>query len=256
MKSKLFASVAAAVVGAMGLATVANAGSLVLADDAGKSVGWTASWNDTSDSDFTLKLQTIVTGQDRVVFKKVATFGPGRVDSATGTILPIEIVFQQTSYDAKPLIVVNTEVVTNHTGMDWNAFQMTIVDGTSGMANQASFEASSFGPPAPFAIAPFTSYSLGKIPGLSNSADNQNLILSGGVVADGQVWHAGDGGSQGQLVINARPVKAGAYKSFVFEEQPMTSVVIPLPAAAWTGLSGLAGLMLVGAARKARNLVA
>ncbi len=253
--SKFMSICAAAVAGVIGIAASSQAGSLQLQDAAGNSVGWTASWNDTSDSDFVVKLVNIGTGSDRVIFKKIATFGPQRVDQATGTILPIEIVFQQTSYAAKPLLVVNSEVITNHTGLDWNAFQMTVVDGTAGTANQAYFEPSSFGPPSPFAINPFTNYTLGKIPGLSNSADNQNLIVSGGVIPDGGIWHPGDGGSRGQLVINAVPVKAGAYKSFVFEEQPM-SVAIPLPAAAWSGLSGLAGLVVLGAARKVRGLIA
>ncbi len=235
MCTSKFMALGLAAVGAIALSgSVASAGSQVLG-------GWTASWNDTPASDFSVSFEVIPggTGADRVVVTKTATFGPQRVDAATGGILPIDVVFQQTSYDAQPLIIIQSESVTNNTGKDWKSFRMDIVDGTTSvMANQANFDASSS-----FNGAPFSTFAL--------SSDGTTAHFTDGMVANGATWTPG--GAQDQLVINAMPVKAGGFKVFVLEEQPSAgSMPIPLPAAAWSGLSGLLGMGLFGAMRKLR----
>lgn len=254
MSSKRFV-VAIALAGLFGLALTAGsaqAGFAVLGNS-----GWTASWNDVPGTDYIVALHTIAEGQDRVSFKKVATFGPERVDKATGVILPIEIVFQQTTFSASQLTVVNSEFITNQTGKDWTGFQFSVVDGTTGTTGATHFDKAATGEfnstvaPFGFHIEPFTTGQYGPI----TSAD-QNLVLTGGTVANGAVWSPGGGGTRGQLVINANPTRSGGFKTFVFEEQPISGVVIPLPAAAWTGLSGLIGLGLFGAAKKVRSLIA
>jgi hypothetical protein len=103
---------------------------------------------------------------------------------------------------------------------------------------------------AGFAIAPFTS--------AVYSSNNQVLTVDGGGVVPSappgvvgpNVWFPGVG--PGALVIRADPI-AGTLRTFTLKEQPLTA--IPVPAAAWTGLSGLVGLAVIGSAKKLRKLI-
>jgi len=230
---------AAVIAGAVGMAAPdrASAASLVLGDS-----GWSATWSPAFEdgSGTHVTLSVLAETADTVVLQKVAVFADGA--DQFGLITPIEINFDQISANAVPNIVITSENVTNATGVDWNAFRFIIEDGTTGTSADAHFDvASTFLGSEPFNITPFTQYTTSGI-----TAQVQTIEVSGGVLANGQIWWPGVGNGNGALYIAAAPSEQGS-QHFVFKEQPLP---IPLPAAAWTGLVGLIGLALPRAAKR------
>jgi hypothetical protein len=128
--------------------------------------------------------------------------------------------------------VISFEEVANLTGETWGGFKF-------GAQNGATFDPSS----APFA-AQNDPFSHGVF-----SASNTLYTVDGGALADGEVWTPGATTPDTSLVVHV----ASGDRFWVLKEQP---TAIPLPAAAWTGLSGLAGLGLVGFAKNVRRLLA
>lgn len=231
------AALAAAVLGVA--AVGAQAGSLVLS-----SSGWTASWDDSLDSVLSLAVdQDTPTESNSVIIEKSIRFTTDHVDD--GQVNPAKIVFQQTDANAKRLIIVADETVTNDTGLNWNGFRFTVLDGTTGTNADSRFDpvATGIGLPGGFDVSPFTSATF--------SQNDQILELGGGALPDGQTWTPGQGVDAGELVIIGLPSNGGStLRSFSFVEQPLTPgggppPVIPIPAAMWTGLSGLVGVGLL-----------
>lgn len=215
------------------------------------SSGWVAMWDAVPGSDTNVSLLFLSQGGDRVLVEKSATFGKDSIDQGSSSFLPLKITFAQVSRNAKPLVVINDETVVNNTGTAWGGFRFLIHDSTTGTASQSVFNkvaTGAFNTAGGFNILPFQS---GAYP------NDQELVLSNGTVpASGldRIWRPGGGGALGQLVISAMPTSgSAAMRVFDLKEQP---IAIPLPAAAWTGLSGLIGLGLFGAARKIRSLIA
>lgn len=219
-------------------ATSAQAGSV----SAG---GWTATWPSFLDNVLELR---VIPGDstDRVtlVYEKFADFQGG--PDAFGQLPTYPISFQQTSTDAARFIALTDETIINNTGVDWNAFNFTVLGGTNGAAISPSLTLD-------FSIDPFTRFNY--------SDDNKSLTVDGGVIRNGETWFPGF--ESGALVIDAAPITSGAtLQSFVLKEQPLTNgrngdnPVIPLPAGAWSGLIGLAGLGLYNARKGLRRLVA
>ncbi len=200
----------------------ANAGSIVLGQS-----GWKATWADVYDP--IVRLQVNCLKSDRVELTKCVNFDyqPG----PAGFIDPVVIVFQQTSLQAVANLSIRSETLLNNTGHAWDGFRMTLLGG-------ATFDAGSL---AGFNTTPMAIKSLA--PG------DTILNLSGGVVPIGGVFTPGVGA--GELVMNTASIPGGAMKAFSLKEQPLPAPTIPLPAAAWTGLSGLIGLS-ISAARKRR----
>jgi hypothetical protein len=82
------------------------------------------------------------------------------------------------------------------------------------------------------------------------SQDKKVVTLSDGTLANGASFFPGFGKNGGDLTINASG-------SFSLNEGAGTPpIVIPLPAAAWMGISGLLGLGAVQSLKKWRKLVA
>lgn len=242
MISKRFMFVVA-LVGLVGFAFApgaAKAGSVDLS-----SFGWSATW----DSSFDLNLDVtpdLSLGNNVVVLEKHVIFTKEMVNSVTGGIDPVKITFRQISANAKPLIVIADETVVNNTGLAWNGFRFTVQEGSTGTASDSRFDTALS---AGFDTTPFTTKTY--------SHNDQILDVTGGIVADGGLWTPGTGVGKGELVINAIPVLGGAsWRTIDFKEQPSIGTAIPLPAAAWTGLSGLIGLGIFGAAKKVRALIA
>lgn len=247
MSSK-FLSIAAATAFAgavgFGVANVANAGSITFTD-----AGWKASW----DSSFDDAAGTFVTltqlglTNDALVLQKVAAFTNG--PDQYGLIAPIEINFEQIKADAVKNIVISREIVTNATGNDWNGFKFIIEGGSTGTASDPQFDiAKTFEGVTPFDITPFTTW---KASGITVSP--QTVTVSDGTVVDASIWRPGFADTNGgDLVISAAPSATGTTR-FVFKEQPLP---IPLPAAAWSGLTSLAGLALFGGYKRLRRHVA
>lgn len=246
MSSKLFTYAAAAVVAgaSFGVANVANAGSITFED-----AGWRASWDSSFDdaSGTFVTLTELGTTSTQLVLQKVAAFtrGPDKY----GLIAPVEINFEQLRADAVPYIVIDREIVTNASGTDWNGFRFIIEGGTTGTDADPRFDIDkSFGGANPFDITPFKDWQASGI-----TINAQTVTVTDGTVSDTAIWRPGfaEGGRGGDLVIAAAPSANGTTR-FVFKEQPLP---IPLPAAAWTGLSSLAGLALFGGYKRLRRQV-
>ncbi len=242
IKGSALALVAGAVLA--GSATTAQAGSLVAG---GWQANWDSSFEDSSGTFVTLTL--LAETNDAIVLQKVAAFTSG--PDQYGLIAPIEINFSQLTRDAAKKIVITSENVWNSTGSDWDNFKFIIEDGTTGdPAKDVHFNIQeSFLDGNPFDASPFSTYTASGITALP-----QTLTFAGGVVADGTVWTPGIGTNPdaGEVVINANPSMTGTTR-FVFKELPHA---VPLPAAAWMGLSSLAFIAIPRAVRKARALIA
>ena len=123
---------------------------------------------------------------------------------------------------------------------------VTKMDGSTGTDSDSQFDPNQ----SNFNTSPFTHQVF--------SDNNQVLTVDGGTIPSGgfpaNLWLPGATVAGGQLVIHAAPTACGTFKVFSLKEQPL--IAIPVPAAAWTGLSGLIGLSLLGAAKKARSLLA
>jgi hypothetical protein len=233
------ASVAAlAVAGLVVGASSARAGSLALGTS-----GWTASWDNGLDS----RLSLVVDGEsaDSVFIEKFATFTTDDVNSAGG-LSGLVIVFQKTSVNAKPFIVIDNEAIVNNTGVDWTDFHFIIQPPTG----QVAFDTgkTDVSPPGSgFSIDPFTN--------ATYSNNDTVLTVDGGTVSStipNNTWFPG--AASGELVINTA---AGQpyLSTFFFKELPSADGrIIPLPAAAWSGLSGLLGLALVSSRKHLRKL--
>jgi len=228
-------------VAALATGATAQAGSLQLGNS-----GWTASWATFRDPYLALNVDFEST--DSVYIEKKMNFQPSDVDASGLFINPVVIVFQQTSANALPFIVINDEQLINNTGVTWNGFKFTILGGTPG----ATFDAgrTDVSPPgAGFSLDPFTN-------GTYSQGDTILTVGQGGNIPDGGVWFPG--AQSGGLAISALPMSdlSGA---FTLKEQPLIGGVpnvIPLPAAAWSGLTGLAGLALVATRKHLGRLFA
>jgi MYXO-CTERM domain-containing protein len=226
---------AAAVVGLS--AGAASAGSLTLGTS-----GWTASWPDSADVSLTYESQDAST----VYITKTASFSDFE---------HLPITFLQTSADALPQIAIDSEAVTNNTGHPWGGFRWIILGSSTGTLADAQFNdaATDIGGSGGFSINPFTNSAYSDNTGTGSVS--QPLVLDvngGGTVADGDVYKPGD--TSGALFIHAAPNADGNY-AFTLKEIPTTGStppphIIPLPAAFWSGLTGLMGLGALGAMRR------
>lgn len=155
----------------------------------------------------------------------------------------IAITFTQASYTAAAQqIAILDESITNSTTTPFSGFQFLVI---SPMAGGQSFT-STF-----TSISPWTSDSL--------TPDGTSYTLSGGTLGIGDTASIGYGVNGGDLVMDANPVTSGLPSDFFLKEIPITggggSSPVPLPAAAWTGLGGLAGVIVLNLLSKRRQRV-
>ena len=176
--------------------------------------GWSASWDGALDS--YVDVQSFGVVGDAVVIQKSAEF--------TSFPQNIDITFVQTDPGAVSYIVIDDEIITNSTGVDWTDFHMEILG--NGAFDPA--QTGGGGGPIGFTIAPFTQASF---------QNNDTLLnIDGGVVPNGTQWFPGDGATDGVLYIDARPSGASP-NTFVLREYPT-----PTPGS--IGLMALSGLAL------------
>jgi hypothetical protein len=212
---------ALAVAGVLCLSGQVDAASKLLGDS-----GWRVHFGD----GLNIHLDGITSDRAEVQIEKIAQFTEG-FDRGVGPTL--EVTFEQVSFDAVPFIVVDSESVLNQTGENWIGFRFSLTEATTGDDLNVKFDdEKTFGDDDPLNIDPFTSHQF--------SDDFTELVVSGGTVPNGDTWQPGSGNNAGELVIFGAPVSSGTKRAFFFKEQP----IIPLPAAAWTGLTGLVGLGL------------
>ncbi|HTW94514.1 MAG TPA: hypothetical protein VMD30_06965 [Tepidisphaeraceae bacterium] len=165
-----------------------------------------------------------------LVLEKSAAF-----DSSEG----LDITFTQVSSSAAPTITITDEAVTNISGTSWSGFQFLLATDTGG--TPAVFSGTAFNDTTP----PF-----------STQTDSSNAVtLTGGTLGNTDTANWGFGPTGGALTIDASPGTVSSPKVFELKEIPIVTVV-PAPAAAWTGLSGLVGLGLIAGAKRIKRLVA
>jgi len=240
MSRKLFGikALAAAAVVSLGLIPSAKAASKDLS-----AFGWMADLQDGVD------LTILSTSNNGVTLslEKSANFTTGV--NANGFIEPLLITFRQVASNAVPNISIDDETITNNTGSDWSGFRFIVEGGLANNGAVPHFDtaASTGFLTDPFAVGTF-------------STDNKELTASGGTLSSnalsGNIWHPGL--AAGDLVIAADPFATGNVgQTFVFKEQPITGSgpLIPLPAAAWTSLSGLLGLALISNAKNLKKML-
>ncbi len=178
--------------------------------------GWQASW----DSSFDGLVQIVSDGVagDAVFIEKSIEY--------TGAFNAVPIVFTQIDPNAVSNIVINDEIITNNSGVDWSAFRMQLIDGGDVAFDPVATAGSGGAGPIGFSISPFTTASF--------TPDNMQLNIGGGTVMNGTTWFPGSGASDGQLWMHVN-LTPGQNKVFTLKE-----TYIPTPGA--VALFGVAGL--------------
>jgi len=198
-------------------------------------------WRVHFGSGLNIRFDGVTNDRAEVKIEKIAQF-TDPFDRGVGPTL--EVTFEQVSFDAVPFISVEAESVLNQTGSNWAGFNFSLTEATNGAGTNVKFdETKTFGDDDPFKIDPFTTFDF--------NSELTNLEVGGGSLANGDVWLPGSGNGAGELVIFAAPVSSGTKRAFFFKEQP----IIPLPAAAWTGLVSLVGLGVVSYGKRVRRLI-
>lgn len=227
---------AAAVFGVAGAVNPAGAAPKVLTgiDSSGNtfSSGWT--WDVPDAVVGQVNLVFIRSSNGAFFFEKDAVISDNKV--------PLVISFAPIDGETQHQLVISDEAVRNNSGEDWTGFTMSLSASSGSFGFGTSDGSSGIGN---FNIDPFTTASF--------SNGTADLTVGGGTVASGTTWFPGAGSTTG-LTMNVTGNQA-----FTLTEAPVTSgpgPVIPLPASLWTGLSGLAGLAAIGAAKNARKRLA
>lgn len=239
------ASLAALAVAGLAVgASSAQAGSLALGTS-----GWTASWSNALDTRLSLVVDS--ESADSVFIEKFATFTTSDVNSGGGAS-GLVITFQKTSTNAKPFIVIDNEAIVNNTGQTWNGFSFILQPPTGDVAFDTG--KTNVSPPGTggFSIDPFTT--------ASYSNNDTMLTVGGGSIGStipGNTWFPGQ--ASGELAIDT-DAGSNSLDTFFLKELPTIGPgpgpgpIIPLPAAAWSGLSGLIGLAVVSSRKHLRKL--
>jgi hypothetical protein len=230
LKLSVLAAVASVGLGFLGAGPSASAATLDLS-----AYGWYASF----DQNISLTILSTSSSSIVVSLEKFADF---TAPANNGVFQPMNIVFRQTSTSAVPKIVIEDETILNDTGSTWGGFRFLLEGGVGG--NKPTFDASS------------ANVSVGPQFSTATLVSNQNLTVGGGSLQSGSfpknLWTPGY--DSGAITINADPFTSGSLaQTFVFKEQP---ILIPLPAAAWTSLSGLLGVGVLVGAKQARKMLA
>jgi hypothetical protein len=156
----------------------------------------------------------------------------------TGTFTstaPQDIMFVQARYAAAATVTIDSENLTNLSGANFSGFSqklVTLLPGT-GASPPAFTQAFTLNRPS------------------ANKFTNQTLssildALTGSLANDATSKLGGTNG--GALVINGNPALTLLKKVFYLQETPIP--VVPIPAASWTGLSGLLGLWVISGIKK------
>jgi|SwirhisoilCB1_FD_contig_51_4837307_length_958_multi_2_in_0_out_0_1 hypothetical protein len=213
-------------------AAPASAKSIALVDNNGVSAGWTVTVPDAQAAGFNITF--VRSSGNQFFFTKDATL--------TSNNTPFILSFDRTSANAKDLVIQN-EAIVNNTGSSWTSFREIVSSGSTsgGSPNFALTTSDGSAGLGNFSIDPFTSFSF------VNS--NTELDVTGGTVAAGSTWRPGSASSTG-LAIMTNDATADHFTLKEISIPGSGGVVIPLPTAAWTGLSTLIGLGIVSKARK------
>jgi hypothetical protein len=176
--------------------------------------GWQAQWDASLDGLVDVDFIDVI--GDTIFIQKAAEFTQPPTNN---THTPVVISFQQTGPSTISSIVIDDEIVTNSTGVAWTGFVMSVNNAPGGGVsfNPVMTAGSGGGGPIGFSIDPFTTAEF--VDG------DRRLNISGGVLADDEIWFPGGGGNDGQLWINVQSGPEGDFSSFSFSEQPVSEVI-------------------------------
>jgi len=173
-------------------------------------------------------------GGIQIILEKTAAFTVN-----TGLLITFT---QSGTTGVAPQIQFINESITNVSGTGWSGFEFQLL---TSLGTPATFSgpAGVFVPP----VGPGVNY--------TSSSFSPTDITYGGTQANGSTsfWGTSGGSPGGSLIINTNPSASATPEVFTFKEIP---IVVPLPAAAWQGLSGLLGLGLIGYAKKLKKVLA
>jgi len=208
-----------------------QAASIPLVDNNGVSAGWNVTVADVDAAD--VKLTFVSSSGNRFFFTKDATL------RRNGD--PLVISFDRVDANAKELVIQNENLV-NASGSDWTGFRTLVSSGSNGSSPNFSFVTSDNSAGlGTFSIDPFTSFTF--------LNQNTELFVNGGTVAAGDTWKPGSTSGTGLAIVTS----VNTATHFTLKEIPIggtTNNPVPLPAAAWSGLSMLIGLGLIGTGRR------
>jgi len=225
------ASAALFAVGMLGWFNFASAAPVPLVDPVtGASSGW--QWEVSSAQAPLVNLVFIRSEGNNFFFEKDAEF------TAQSDVISIQ--FSKIAGVPAKTLVINDEALLNNSGTDWGGFEMVLSSGSVGGTPNFAFMTSDNSPNiGDFKIDPFTAFKF------QNS--NSDLILTGGTVKAGSTFFPGAQSNTGLAIV-----ASGNADTFTLKEIPL---VIPLPLAAWTGLSTLVLLAGVGGAKRLRGRI-
>ena len=150
-----------------------------------------------------------------------------------------DIMFVQARYAAVATVTIDSENITDGIGVNLSGFSQQLVTLLPGTGASPPAFAQGFTLNRP-AANKFTSQTL------TSTLDT----LSGSLANDATSKLGGTSG--GSLVINGNPALSLLKKVFFLQETPIP--VVPIPAACWTGLSGLLGLATIAGIKKLLKL--
>jgi len=222
--------------------------------------GWTFNWLTTDFSLTPLSINGTTMG-----LEKAGTFAQG--PDQFGLIAPFEVNLAQTTpavFGNLPATATDVlsliENITNNSGVDWDGFRIIIEAGTTGTSSDVRFDTSTLstllnvgGSASNLGLPVWTNVS--SVTGAA-APNVQEIDFTGGTLHNGETVRIGgtvatgvDGGAIGILA----PRSATGSTNWVLKELPLTTgttPTVPLPAALWSGLSGLMGLGVFGAFRR------
>jgi hypothetical protein len=183
--------------------------------------GWKITFPDSTMGSSFIGLTGIVSDGSTLVI--------GEKDANFTAVEPLPIVFQEVGKTAASSIQIDNEAIVNSSGTNWSGFDFVLV-------GNATFPGSTFDLPAGY-----TGVSAG-----STEIDYTGVQAAGDV----SMW-----GLTGKPLVIDPSTAAGTV--FFFKEIPVSGPMVPLPAAAWQGLTGLLGLgLLAGGKSLKAKLVA
>lgn len=217
--NKMFKTLSAvAALGIVGIASQARAASVLTSGDVVD--GWAIT--------FPVGIALVSDGGDQLTLEKFAAFS---------TDEGLSITFLQVAPSASSNIVITDESLTNVTGAPFTGFQFLLANTLDDAKFTSSFNLDDA------AENKFTSQTV-----------TPDDITMTGTLANLDTAKLGFNADGGQITIAADPSHNGSPRVFDFKEIPVTAV--PIPAAAWTGLSGLLGLGMLSASKKMKKVLA
>ena len=189
--------------------------------------GWEAVWDSALDPFVDINFVTQV--GTSVLIQKGAQFTQG--PDQFGVLPSIPIVFRQVAPSNVTAIVINDELITNSTGVDWVDFHFDLLDGPDAVfRNDQNFM---------FDTAPLNNQMF--------SLDDRSFWVDGfglgpgssdAVVANGAQWFPGDGAFDGDLIIDVVSQQQAPFTLFTLKETPS----IPEPTSLW--ILGVGGVLV------------